>query len=93
MNCKQNALAGLKESLTKVDAMIAAAKGDDSTCAVFRDGFPYSEPIEKDRADAIARYLDTWVRTPLVAAIESIEGARDFSTESYLDGLAGKGWL
>lgn len=91
-NVKQNALYALKESLAKCDALIEASLGNDSSCAVFRDGFPFVTDWTDEHKRAVRLYVDSWIRDPLALAIKSIEGDRSFNTECALDSIAGKGW-
>ena len=86
---KRNALAALKESERKVKALVSAAQNDPaSTCGVFNT-HPGSacEDFTQAQKDAIRRYVETWIEMPLSAAIRSIEGDRNWKTESALNDI------
>jgi hypothetical protein len=74
---RKKELAALRESLRKIEALLAAANGEDSSCAVFHlSPWDDGDWTEAQR-QAVRLYVDTWIRTPLVAAIDGIEGNRD----------------
>jgi hypothetical protein len=85
---RKKEIAALREALKRTDALIAAANDERSTCAVFD---PHGEFTEEQKR-AVRLYVDSWIREPLAAALAGIEGERDWSTESYLDGVHTGRW-
>lgn len=70
-------LAAIKEALAKTEALIAAANGEESTCAVFESH--YTNPREM-----VALYARTWIAHPLEVAIANAEGDTSYATTATL---------
>ena len=85
-------LDALREALAKLDGMIAAAEGKESSCVAFRDEPGRDMHWTEDQKRSVRLYLETWVRSPLVAAIVAIEGERGWQNESSLRSITGRGW-
>ena len=83
---RKKEIAALREALKKVDALIAAAHGDESTCAVFDS---HNGEFTERQKDAVRLYVDSWIREPLAAALRGIEGDRSFNNESLLESNGG----
>jgi hypothetical protein len=78
----------LREALAKVNALLAAAQGEESTCTVFRDDESREDVWQDWQVAAVRRYVTTWIHAPLVAAVRGIEGSRDFDNERALDDIS-----
>lgn len=85
---RQKDRRALSYATRKLDAIIGAARGETTSCAVFHAVPGMREEFTPAQRQAIAVYLDTWVREPLKAALDAIDGDRSYGTDSYLDSLA-----
>lgn len=78
---RKNEEATLRYALSKVNHLIDAANGKPSPCSVF-DG-SYGEFTDEQRR-IIAAYVSTWIREPLEAVENGIDGDRTFANDSAL---------
>lgn len=78
--------ACIGEALKKIDALIAATNGDDSSCVVFstRPGWGV-EPFTEAQKKAIRIYVESWIREPLSAALAGLDGHRGWENERTLE--------
>jgi len=86
VNVKNDTYKTLKFAEAKANAMVAAALGEDSTCAVFSN--PFNGEFTEAQKRAIASYVSSWISEPLSLALDSIEGNRDWATEEGLRAFA-----
>lgn len=91
MHLKKNAEAAIREAAAKVDAFVAASRGDESRCAAFRSAPGMGvEAFTEAQKQAVRIYVESWIQEPLQAALASIDGKSDFSNELYLDSIKGR---
>lgn len=82
MQIRKKELTALKNSAVKLDALIAASRGDESSCAVFGS---HNGNWTDEQKRAVRVYVETWIGLPLKAAIAGIDGDRSVQNDSILD--------
>lgn len=74
---KKLAVAVIDDALAKVENLLAASRGDESRCTIFRRDFDGSEFTEEQKA-AIRRYVASWIEPSLQAAYALVSEQEDW---------------
>jgi hypothetical protein len=85
-NVRNKDLSALREALAKVESLLGASREPGSTsCAIFGPDRIGVEEFTVEQRRAIRLYVESWIEAPLSAAIDALEGARNWENEHYLD--------
>jgi hypothetical protein len=80
LKINRTAFDAAKVAAEKLDAFLAASRGEESRCAVFTN--PSVEEFTEEQRRAVRIYVESWIKEPLDAALAIMEGTADFETEA-----------
>lgn len=68
----------------KLDDFLGAARDEITPCAVFRGSAVGYQPFSEEQKRAIRIYVDSWIREPLQAVLNGLDGDRSYGNDEHL---------